>query len=706
MPQMKADPPYTLKNAQEQSVSSETLESRFYHSLYILWRRRNVLIFTTLFSLITAFIVNSVQKPVYRASTEVVLEPKSSEVSSQAGGTPTQISFSQDPTFLLTQVRLIKGPVLAERVLKNFGTPESARSLLDCFAIPSSSKSEKGNAVFSEAEQRRLIGIIRASISVSQVQTGARIISLAVQGYSPAMVKRVADVVAQTYIELNYESRIDAFKQTFSVISKSLDEIRAKIKIGEIALQKVDSEVQLCEALKIYGERHPNVINLRELIPSLAEQLNQGTQNLETMEIGQRKDLLPLLVKPHLDLQTLEPIEADLKILKPILDQEVKTNREMYNSIFKKLQEVELAGGKNTWVDASVIEPAVIPGKPVRPDKKMNFLVGLLLGLFLGIAFAYFLEYLDSSLRNLDDVRNYLKIFPLGMVPFVEQEEPDEESDKDKKAERTPEEWKAIKHGLIPSRDFWNTTNTAIPMYVLEAYRIIRTNLAFGAGETSLKVLQFTSAVKGEGKSTSVVNLGISLAEAGLRTLIVDGDMRKPSIHHILELGKLPEGFSTALNGEKPWQELVVSTKINNLFCITVGTIPKNPAELLSSKRLKELIEEFKEHYDMVLIDSPPVVSVADAPIIASNVEGTVLVARAGFIPRHLCLQAKHTLESVGGKIVGCILNSVMSHHQPYYYHPYYYGTRYYQYGYGGYYGYGYGSEHHGKKKKKKKKRK
>lgn len=322
----------------------------------------------------------------------------------------------------------------------------------------------------------------------------------------------------------------------------------------------------------------------------------------------------------------------------------------------------------------------------------MNLITGALLGLFLGLLFAFLLEYLDSSIRNMDDVKNYLKINALGMVPFVELESSGESEEKKKEV---------ITRNVISLREFWNTNDTSVPMFVLEAYKIIRTNLAFGGGENqSFRVFQVTSAVKGEGKTTTAANLGISMAEAGLRTLIIDADMRKPSVHRIFELGKREAGLSTVLNDQHSWQEAVVQTPVQNLFCIPVGPVPKNPAELLSSRRLKGIIEEFRDHYDIVLIDSPPVISVADAPLIASYVDGTILVVRAGFIPRHLCLQAKGVLESVSGKVIGCILNSVQSHHQPYYYYHPYYGKYYYSRYYGGDH-----EEEAGKTKKKKAKR-
>ena len=226
--------------------------------------------------------------------------------------------------------------------------------------------------------------------------------------------------------------------------------------------------------------------------------------------------------------------------------------------------------------------------------------------------------------------------------------------------------------GAKHHRRFWLAGDSDIPLYVAEAYRIIRTNLAFGSVDTSLKVLQVTSAVKGEGKTTTAANLAVSLALAGSRTLLVDADLRRPALHRILGMDERGPGLSEALTNGKPADSLLVATVVPNLFCLVAGTIPPNPSELLSSKRMKALVDEIRENFDMVILDSPPVISVADSAIIASRVDGTIFVSRSGFVPRHLCLQAKHALESVNGKIIGCVLNSVQSGHQPYHYDRYY----------------------------------
>lgn len=654
----KREPPYALPARQALQIPSAEVQKSggVFPYLHILRNRKGLIAGVIFISLMVSFLTNLAQKPVYQATTELIFQSRSKV----AGLGQSAMGLFQDATLLITQFRMIRGPHVAERTLQKLEKPENRQSLLRAFSIRPSRKRNDTN-VFSSRERQSLVGSIQGAVTVRQPDRAVRIISISMDCYDPQTAARIADAVADAYIEINYAAYIDSYQQNFGMISKSLAEIREKIKTGEFASQKINSEVRLLEALQIYGERHPLVIELRSQIPELVRKLKLTTRNLETMEISRRKDLVPLLMRPTLNLEDLQKIEADLYTLKPILEHEVNSSREMYNSIFQRLQQIEVEGVGNEWVDVKVVERAGIPGRPIRPNKRLNLMLGLFFGLFFGTALAFFLEYLDSSIRSVEDIASYLKLFPLGMVPQVLSGERREKEGKDQPP--------------VPpiGRSFWLASDSKIPLFVAEAYRIIRTNLAFGSIDTTLKVLQVTSAVKGEGKTTTSANLAISIASAGSKVLLVDGDLRKPALHKILgvEMG-IENGLSDSLTNGKSWQSVVLPTPTPNLFLMGAGTMAPNPAELLSSKRMRSLIEELREHFDIVIFDSPPVISVADSAIIASRVDGTILVSRSGFIPRHLCLQAKNALESVHAKVIGCILNGVQTQHQPYHYYDYY----------------------------------
>jgi capsular exopolysaccharide synthesis family protein len=217
---------------------------------------------------------------------------------------------------------------------------------------------------------------------------------------------------------------------------------------------------------------------------------------------------------------------------------------------------------------------------------------------------------------------------------------------------------------------------------ISEAYRTIRTNLQYIGVDQAKKSLLVTSAAPGEGKSTTTANLGVSIAMGGVKTVLVDSDLRKPTLHKIFNLPNAI-GLSSVLVDQAPLSSALHSTEMPELSVVTAGPIPPNPAEMLASRRMRDLVETLKSQFDMVLFDSPPVISVSDAMVLSSLVDSVVLVVRAGAFPSYVSQNAKAQLESVKAKFLGVILNSVDLKRDGYYY------RYYYQY----YYGYGYGTD-------------
>lgn len=638
--------------------------------LHIISTRKWLIVVCLIVSTAIAIFINQTQLPVYEGISELVYEMSSH---TETDNPQASLQLMRDPTFMMTQKRLINSPRYATRLETRAQEEIDFSTLLDAFAIPykkgqvSNIQAENGEAFLHL--KNSLAAALNRRVSIREAASGARIVQLSMESYNPVISRDLTNMASEVYIQMNHEDHIQQFEKKFSMISNSLSEIREKIKTGELTVDKIGTEIELLEALKVFGERHPKVIELRDKINELIDNMEHGVIKVKQLEIGKREKLLSLISEPHLTMEQLIGVEKDLYNLKPLIEQEITTNREIYQSIYKRLQEIDVTGDANGWLDIKIIKPAGVPAAPSRPNKKMNLILGFLAGLLTGIGLAFLLEYLDSSIRNVDDIQNYLKIFPLGMVPEVEFD---------------IEELKAVKQRIEKgqsSRILWNTSDLKVPLYVAEAYRIIRTNFVHRSIDQNKRIFQVTSAVKGEGKTTTTANLGISLAQTGLKVLLIDGDMRRPSLHRVLHLGEDVMGLRQLISNQCTLQESVRSTQTDNLCCIPSGGIPENPAELLSSRRFSDIIDQLKEQFDIILIDSPPVVSVADAPIISSRVEGTVLITRAGYIPRHLCLQAKRAIEAVNGQVLGCILNSVSSRHHSYYYAGYYKNSYYNYYG-------------------------
>lgn len=206
---------------------------------------------------------------------------------------------------------------------------------------------------------------------------------------------------------------------------------------------------------------------------------------------------------------------------------------------------------------------------------------------------------------------------------------------------------------------------------VSEAYRAIRTNLQFAGAGKQLKTLVFTSAIPGEGKSTTVANLAIAMGQDDKHILLVDCDMRKPVVHR--RFGLLNRGLSNCFAEDLPLKEVIQADVFPNLDVVTSGPVPPNPAELLGSKKMKDLLQEAAETYDYVFLDMPPVLAVTDAALMSSRVDGTVIILGSGDIGPDEGKQAKELLEKVHANILGVILNKVPQHHKSGYYYYYYY---------------------------------
>jgi capsular exopolysaccharide synthesis family protein len=210
---------------------------------------------------------------------------------------------------------------------------------------------------------------------------------------------------------------------------------------------------------------------------------------------------------------------------------------------------------------------------------------------------------------------------------------------------------------------------------ISEAYRILRTNVDFSMIDNELRSLMVTSAGPGEGKTTTVANLAITYAQTGKKVVVIDADMRKPTMHHCFSISNRV-GLSNILTGQVKLEEGLKESHINGLFVIPSGTIPPNPSEILGSKRMEALLDELKEKYDLIIFDTPPALVVADAQITASLCDGVVLVIDSGKVKREHALKMKANFELLNAKVLGVVLNNKDRHDAESYYYYYYYGNR------------------------------
>jgi len=314
-----------------------------------------------------------------------------------------------------------------------------------------------------------------------------------------------------------------------------------------------------------------------------------------------------------------------------------------------------------------IIDPAKEPKFPVKPKKKLNLILATLVGLGLGIGIAFVLEYMDNSVRTIEDIED-LNLTLMGSVPVIKPEQSNGllkrgESDKD-------EETREIEARLV--------THYRPKSPISESYRTLRTNIQFSKTDEPIKTILVTSSAPKEGKSTTVANLAITLAQMGLQTLLIDTDLRRPVVHKLFNVDRRT-GITNVLIGNTSLDDAIQETNVDHLNIISCGTLPPNPSELLGSQRMREILPDLKSRYHTILFDSPPVIAVTDAAVLAPLMDGVLLVVNSGGTQREALIRASELLSHVHANVLGVLLNNIQirnvygSYYYYYYYH-YYYG--------------------------------
>ena len=342
------------------------------------------------------------------------------------------------------------------------------------------------------------------------------------------------------------------------------------------------------------------------------------------------------------------------------LKREQDNNQRLYDIVLARLKDTELFGHQANN-NVSVLDAALVNRSPVKPNRKTVVVIAVIIGLIGGLGLALFFEYLDNTVKTHDDIEKFLGVSFLGLVPSIR--------------EQGQENLTKAESGR--NRDLHSHRRPKSS--VAECVRSIRTNLLFMTPDTHLKRLLITSAGPQEGKTTVATNIAITMAQSGSRTLLVDTDMRRPRIHRAFGIVN-DSGMSSLIVGQAKPEDVIRETIVPNLYLLPCGPVPPNPAELLHTQRFKQIVQELDGMFDRVIFDSPPVGAVADALILSGDVDGVVIVVKAGRTVREVALRTKMSLDDVNARIFGVVMNDVDLERRGYGY--YYYYQRYgYYYG-------------------------
>ena len=652
--------------------------------------------------------------PVYKATTEVLIEKV--EPSNLSMMYP--YNFSYDPSFYETQYQLIKSASVAQKVVEMLDLQKTYASYFP-------DRRDSFSDLDEEVKRTRLANMISGNISVSPIKD-SKIVTISYMSENPEFAALVANSVAKAYISEILDMKMSSTRYALEWMSKKAEEEKSKLEKSERALQDymrandivtlqdkiaitpeklsefntqlIQAETRRKELESLYRTIKKTPIADAETIPaissdptvaSLRSEILNAEQNIEELakKFGQKH---PTMIRAREDLKTLkekreqqirrviQSIKNEYELAKSkeeglrsalsssknealslnekfiqygVLSREVETNRQLYDALIKRIKEQSVTEEIQT-VNVWVVEKAQIPKSPVRPKKSLNILLGIIVGLFGGVGLTFFFDYLDNTIKSPDDVETRLGLAVLGMVPLLQPKDGN------------------IEELLLqkPQAPF------------SEHYKNLRTALLLSSASKPPQNILVTSMGPEEGKTVTSMNLALSIAESDYSVLLIDSDLRKPRIHSIFGLNNT-KGLSSYLAGTSSSINIIKGPK-ENLSIIPAGPLPPNPSELLSSYKLHELIRVLKEKYNIIIWDSPPLMTVTDGLILSKVLDGTVIVTKAGkttfdIVRRGLKAMRGRRTTDTESHILGVVINAIDVKKSDYYYYKHYYHSYY-----------------------------
>jgi len=692
----------------------------------ILVRRRWVILGILAAVLFATVVVTLLSTRIYRASSTLQIERSVAQVVSVEGITPTETGWSSD--FYQTQYELLRSRSLAERVASEMGLA-SNRKVAE-FSKPSPWRAMLGTVLGSapkeEArprEDRDFAALIMNGLSVEPVRN-SRLVRLHFDSPDAEFAQQAVNAVAAAFIATNLERRFDSSAYAKTYLEDRLQELKLKLEDSERALvefaqvegivaaggnsaalseqnlgslnaavenarqERIRAEARWRQAQASHGSvllgeigRHSIIKSLQErrgtlmaeyqdklrlykpgypLMEQLKGQIEevdgQIAEEVVNIKAAIQAEFLGAQEQERLLAEQLDGLKTEVLDLQGrsiqfnILKREADTNRELYDGLLQRYKEIGVAAGVSTN-NISIVDRAAQPGAPFKPRVPMNLAVGLLLGLMLGVLLALLLEYLDDTVKSGEDVEHKLRLVQLGIVPKLRKEE-------------------SPIQALMDLRSAF-----------AESYRSLRTALQFSTEAGVPKVMVVTSSIPGEGKSTTAYTLARKFSQLGKRVLIIDCDLRNPSLHRLFGVDN-GKGLTNCLTGTMKPVDCVHFAEDAGIAVLTSGPLPPNPAELLAGARMVSLLTKAGERYDQIIIDAPPVLGLADAPILSNIAGGTLLVIEAGRTRVGAAQAAIKRLYSARARLLGAVLTKLDMRQQGYGYgYGYGYNYDYYQYG-------------------------
>lgn len=705
---------------------------------FLILRKHQWLILTFLLTVVTIVTIASFKmKPVYVASARVEVDR---EIDNPL---PFQNADSYDmyidlDTYIETQTKILQSETLAMKTIRAMDLTRYPEFGGNAAALANTGPNQQAPAILGEFLSRLSVKrvpnsrLIEVQFSAEDPQLAALAVNTHLETYKEENFKSRYDSTMQASdflsseledlrqkmeksenAEVNYERdnqiwMVDANQNTttqkLADLSHALTEAQTELAlkqadyqlahspnadslpavltspvVQDLVKQKSVIDVQYAQALSQFGPNYPKVQILKAQEDSLGKQLNAAKQAIihqiddEYAETQAREVLL------ERDLNHQEALADNMaqKLVQyNLLKRDADSNKELYDGLLQKLKEAGISAGLRSS-NIRIVDPALVPSTPSQPQKARNILLSLLIGLVGGCGLAFLREYLDNTVKSPDDIQILTGLPSLAVVPTLAN------GTARRALTGISRTANAAGNNGSDSRVEFISMQQPKSM-VSEAFRGLRTSLLLSQADHPPQVILVTSALPQEGKTTAAANLAVTLAQLGDRTLLVDCDLRKPGVHSALNLlngrGNVV-GLSSYLAGVSPLRDVVVPhPTVPNLDAIPTGPIPPNPADLLSSHRMADAVEDLRHLYKFVVIDSPPILAATDAVITSALADGVLVVVRSRSTPKEALIRSRELLSSVKGRILGVILNRVDSGEPDYYYSYRYYPDAY---GYG-----------------------
>ncbi|MFZ0962711.1 MAG: polysaccharide biosynthesis tyrosine autokinase [Terriglobia bacterium] len=685
---------------------------------HIVIKRLGTIITGTVVVLVLTGVYTFEMAPVYRATSTVEVETSYTQLQSlnevyrQTGGE------GEDSTFLATQVEELKSDSLAWTTMQQLGIDRQA-------AVPATgANSGKSPAQIAAARKTMMIAGFKGGLKV-EIEKGSRILQVSYEGGNPDLAANIVNTLINNYIDSNFQARNDFTRRASGGMEQQLQDLKMKVEQSQTALfdyerqnliinvgdketasdqrleelsrdytgaeaERVQKEslydlakanqseigfivqdpilqnlegkyndlkASYADALDQYGPNFPKVVRLRDqltqlqsLMENARKQAIKKVHNDYLSAVNKEKMLGDVLMKEKENVAALNHRMIEHNILR----REFETNQTLYEGLLQRMKDATLSAALQA-PNVHIIDPAPAPVEPVRPNKLKNMTAGLLVGLVLGITLAFVQEALDSSVRTTEEAERLVNAPALAVVP----------SDVNGRKRRQLAEGNALSLAGPNGVGLVVLKRPSSPL--AESFRSLRTSVMLSTAPRPPQTLLVTSAQVGEGKTSTATNLAMSFAQRGGPVLMIDADLRRPSVAKTLGIPN-EKGLSSFLTGAHSLDDVLIQYEhVPNLWILPAGPRPPDPAELLSSHMMEATLKDLMKRFAQIVIDSPPLLLVTDGVVLSAMVDGVILVVASGSTARGALTRAHRILENSGARVLGMVLNKVDMRFDTYY---------------------------------------